>query len=121
MTTGAIVFSWGASVPGREQKGLEVFGKALEQSEKDLKAGRIHSHKEYFNLIGKDGGFQVVEGEIDSLLALLADDDHQKLIAQATTIAQDFTVTVCQGGSDAAVGEGMARYVSALQEVGWMT
>lgn len=121
MTTGAIVFRWGASVPGREQKGLEVFGKALEQSEKDLKAGRIHSHKEYFNLIGEDGGFQVIEGEIDSLLALLADDDHQKLIAQATTIAQDFTVTVCQGGSDAAVQEGMTRYVQALQEVGWMT
>lgn len=121
MTTGAIVFRWGANIPGREQKALEIFGKSLEQSEKDLKEGRIQGHKEYFNLIGEDGGFQIVEGEIESLMALLADEDHQKLIAQATTIVEDFTVTLCQGGSDAAVQDGMTRYVQALQEAGWMT
>ena len=58
---GAVVIRWGASVPGREAKGLEVFGNAVMRFEEYLKAGRIHSHREFFSLTGQDGGFMIVE------------------------------------------------------------
>jgi hypothetical protein len=121
MATGAIIFRWGANIPGREQKGLEVFGRSLQQSEEDLKEGRIHSHKEYFNVVGEPGGCQIIEGEMESLMAMLADPDHQKLMSHAQSIVEDFTVTLCQGGSEASIQDGMGRYVEAMQEMGWMS
>src|SRR4051812_32504522 len=57
---GAIVVRWGASVPGREAKGLEVFANGVAQFEGHLKSGRIHSHKEFLSVTGHDGGFMIV-------------------------------------------------------------
>ena len=42
---GAIVIRWGASVPGREGKSLEVFGQAIERFEGLTKTGRVHGHR----------------------------------------------------------------------------
>lgn len=119
MPTGAILIKWGATVPGREMKALEVFGRALEISEKDLKAGRIHGHKEYFARVGETGGFQIIEGELSSLFALLDDEEHKKLLVACGTITQDFSVTVYEGGSDASTQESVQRYVGQLQELGF--
>lgn len=121
MTTGAILIEWGASIPGREMKAIEVFGMALEQSEKDLKAGHIHGHKEYFTVVGSRGGFQIIDGELDSLLAVVGDEDHRRLFDQCRNIVEDFSVSVYEGGSDATVQEGVTRYVDGMRELGLTT
>src|SRR4029079_2171427 len=55
--TGAVLVRWGANIPGRERKGLEVFGRAIARFEQLAKQGRIHSHSEYIALTGEVGGF----------------------------------------------------------------
>lgn len=117
---GAIVIRWGASVPGREAKGLEVFGNAVARFEGLLKEGRIHSHKEFFSVTGGDGGFMLVEGELPELLAISAEEDTLRLNAQAAAIVQDFAIDVYGGGTDQAVQGLMGLYVNGLQEIGYM-
>jgi hypothetical protein len=120
MTTGAVVIRWGAGIPGRETKGLEVFGAAVERFEQHAKAGRIHSHKEYFSLIGKAGGFMLVEGEVDSLQQILVEPETLALNAKAEAIVSDFEIQLYGGGSDQAVQELMGNYMTSLQEIGYM-
>jgi hypothetical protein len=117
---GAVVIRWGASVPGREAKGLEVFGNAVVRFEEYLKAGRIHSHREFFSLTGQDGGFMIVEGALSELMAIVADDETIKLNAAAAAIVQDFETQVYGGGDDQAVQSMMGLYVGSLQEIGYM-
>jgi len=119
--TGAIVFSWGAPVRGREGKGLEVFSKAVERFEQLAKKGRIHGHKEYFAVTGDSGrasGFMIVEGQLDELLKLQGEEEQLRLLTEATQITENFNIQVFSGGSDRAVQERMTQYVEVQQELG---
>jgi hypothetical protein len=117
---GAIVIRWGANIPGREAKGLEVFGNAVMRFEEHAKSGRISSHREFFSLTGKDGGFMIVEGAVSELLAIVGEEETIKLNAQAASIVQDFEVQVFSGGDDQTVQSVMGTYVGSLQEIGYM-
>lgn len=118
--TGATVVTWGAGVPGREAKGLEVFGKALTHFEGLAKQGRIHAHKEYFALSGRAGGFMIIEGEVDELARILTEEETVRLNAEAQTIVQDFAINLYEGGSDQTVGESVTRYTQSLQNLGYL-
>jgi hypothetical protein len=118
--TGAIVIRWGAIVPGREAKAMEVFGQAVARFEDLQKAGRIHGHREYFALTGADGGMAVAEGEISELMAIVAEDDTIKLNVQSAAIVQEFEVNVMGGGSDQAVQSLMTTSVGALADIGYL-
>jgi hypothetical protein len=117
---GATVIRWGAGIPGREAKGLEVFGKAIEFFEGLSKQGRIQGHREYIALTGADGGFMLVEGETRELLALLAEPEIIALNSQAAAIVQDFTIQVFAGGTDQAIQELIGTYSGAVGELGYM-
>ena len=117
---GATVIRWGATVPGRETKGLEVFGKAIEYFEGLSKKGRIHGHREYISLTGSSGGFMVVEGDTKELLALQADPDVLALNSQAAAIVQDFEIQVYAGGTDKAIQDLIGTYSTAVGELGYM-
>jgi hypothetical protein len=118
--TGAIVFNWGAGVPGREAKGLEVFGNALAHFDGLAKEGRVHGHREYFNLTGKSGGLMIVDGEVEELLKIQSEDASIKLLAQAEAIVQDFEVTIVVGGTEQTVQQEVTRFTGALGELGYM-
>ena len=117
---GAIVIRWAASIPGREAKGLEVFGAAVERFEGLAKAGRIHAHREYFALTGTDGGFMIVDGPVNELLTIVAEPETLTLNAQASAIVQEFEIQVYAGGNDQSVQELMGSYVGSLQSIGYM-
>ena len=117
---GATVIRWGAGVPGREAKGLEVFGKAIEFFEGLSKTGRIHGHREYIALTGESGGFMLVEGDTKELLALLAEPEILALNAQAEAIVQDFSIRVFAGGTDQAIQGLIGTYSTAVGELGYM-
>ena len=117
---GAIVIRWAASIPGREAKGLEVFGAAVARFEEMAKSGRIHAHREYFALTGTDGGFMLVEAPVAELLTIVAEPETIALNAKAAAIVQGFEIQVYAGGTDQAVQELMGSYVGSLQEIGYM-
>jgi hypothetical protein len=117
---GATVIRWGASVPGREAKGLEVFGKAIELFEGLSKKGRIHGHREYIALTGSAGGFMVVEGDTKELVSLLVEPEILALNSQAEAIVQDFHIQVFGGGTDQAIQELIGTYSTAVGELGYM-
>ena len=117
---GATVIRWGAGVPGREAKGLEVFGKAIEYFEGLSKRGVIQGHREFIALTGEAGGFMLVEGETKALLGLLAEPEILALNSQAEAIVQDFSIQVYGGGTDQAVQELVGTYTSAVGELGYM-
>lgn len=117
---GAMKVSWGASVVGREAKGLEVFGEAVTRFEGLAKQGRIHEHKEYFAVTGADGGFMLISGELDELLKIAAEPETIALNAKAAAIVQDFTIQVYGGGTDQAVQELMGAYAGSMQQLGYL-
>lgn len=116
---GAIQISWKQSVPGREAKGIDVFGEAVTRFEGLAKQGRIHSHQEYFAVTGSEGGFMLVTGELDELLKISAEPETLSLNAKASAIVQDFAIQVYGGGTDQSVQEIMGNYVGSLQEIGY--
>lgn len=120
MASGATLITWGSARAGREAKGLEVFGSAIARFEELAKEGRIHSHKEYFALTGRTGGFMLVEGETEELLRLAAEPETLELNSKAAAIVQDFQVQVYAGGTDQAVQEVIGRYTGSLGELGYM-
>ena len=121
--TGAVVISWGAPVRGREEKGLEVFSRALAYYEGLAKQGRVHGHKEYFANTGNQSrisGFMIVEGRLDDLMKIHSEPDAVALLTEAATIVENFTVNYYGGGSDRAVQERVTSYVETLQKLGYM-
>jgi hypothetical protein len=120
MTAGAVKVSWGASIPGREAKGLEVFGAAVQRFEEMAKSGRIHGHREYMALTGRSGGFMLIEGQVEELQKIMSEPDTIALNAKAEAITQDFEITLYAGGTDQAVQDMMGTYMSSLQEIGYL-
>ena len=117
---GATVIRWGAGIPGREATGLDVFGGAVARMEELAKQGRIHSHKEFVALTGRDGGFMICEGEVEELLKIAAEPETLALNAKAAAIVQDFETQVYAGGSDQAIQELIGNYITSLSEIGYM-
>lgn len=117
--TGAVVIRWGASIPGRETKGLEVFGAGVERFEQFAKTGRIHSHKEYIALNGKAGGFMLIEGEVEELQKILIEPETLALNVKAEAIVQDFEIQLYGGGTDKSVQDLMGTYLTSLSELGY--
>jgi hypothetical protein len=120
---GSIIITWGANIPGREAKGLEVFMKALEYFEGLAKEGRIHGHREYLALTGnmsRRAGWMIVDGEIEELQKIQISDENLRLLNEADAITQDFEVTLCMGGSDQSISEATVRYAETMGELGLM-
>jgi hypothetical protein len=117
---GAVLIRWGTGIPGREAKGLDVLGKAVGRFEELTKQGRVHSHREYFSLTGRDGGFMLVEGEVEELMKILGEEETLQLNAQAAAIVAEFEIQAFAGGSDQTTQELVRNYTASLQELGIM-
>ena len=117
---GAIVARWGATIPGREAKSLEVFGKSLERFEGLAKEGRITGHHEYISLTGSNGGFLIADGDLGELQKILVEPETLALNTQAISIVQDFSINLYGGGTDAAVQELMGTYMTTMGEMGYL-
>jgi hypothetical protein len=117
--TGAILIRWGSNVPGRETKGLEVFGKAIERFEQLAKSGRIHAHHEYIALTGTPGGFMIIEGEVEELQKILVEPENLALTTEASLIVNNFDQQIYGGGSDKSVQDLIGVYLNGLQSLGY--
>jgi len=117
MANGAVIYTWGAPVRGREMQGLAVFGKALTFWDEQAKEGRIHGHREYFGLTGnatERTGTMIVEGELGELLRIQTEEDSLRLQTEASQICENFCVQICEMNSE----ESINRYVQTLEGMG---
>lgn len=118
---GAMIVTWGGNVPGREAKGLEVFGKALAHFDELAKEGRIHGHKEYMSLTGnidEVAGTMIVEGQVDELLKLQTEEQTRQLLLDAAIVTKNFEVKVAVGGDEQTLTQEITLFTKTLQSHG---
>ena len=117
---GCVVISWGQPVRGREGKALEVFGKAVGYFDALAKSGRIHDHQEYVARTGSQGGFMILTGQYDELVAITGEEETLELTLAGSTICEDFAINLYEGGSEQAVTASMQRYAKVQSELGYL-
>lgn len=120
---GALVFTWGQAVRGREAKALEVFGTALGYWDSHAKAGRIDGYRVYFATTGSVSdvaGMLVVEGDGAQLHAIREEPEYRREMARAATIVENFTIREFAGGSADDVREPIDMFVGAIGELGYL-
>jgi formylmethanofuran dehydrogenase subunit C len=115
---GAILHTWEGTVPGRETKGLEVFGRALAYYDELAKEGRIHGHSEFFAPSGSPAGMVLVTGDVDELRSIEMEDGYMAILTEAPLMAQGFRSQLMGGGSGDDVTEGITRYLETLTRLG---
>ena len=115
---GALVHTWRRTVPGRETKGLEVFGRALAYYDEMAKEGRIHGHSEFFGVTGNPAGMVVITGDIEELNRLQLEETYMQICTEASMVAEDFTARLMGGGNAESVTEGVTGYLEALARMG---
>jgi hypothetical protein len=115
--TGAVVFRWGAPVPGREGLALQVFESFLQWADDLAKTGRIHGHEEWMSVTGRPGGLMVVTGPLDDLLALQGEDDTLRLRQEAALAVSDFDLQVYAGGTDSSLQQVLRDWTQAADDL----
>jgi hypothetical protein len=111
MADDALFIGWGAVVPGREQKSLQVFQETMQHWAGVQRDGQIESHEAI--LLQPHGGglagFMLLRGEQAKLDALRESDGFRNVIARAGMVVHDLGVLSAYGG------ESLARQLGAFQ------
>jgi hypothetical protein len=112
MTDSVLLFGWGAPIPGRETKALQVFGEALEYFARLEQEGRIEGMEPMLleEHGGDLGGCFLIRGDRDPLARLRGDDDFQRMVARAGLVVTNVGVV---GGM---TGERLQRMMAMWQE-----
>lgn len=112
MADAALFVGWGAPIPGRETKGLEVFAEALAFHGGLQESGAIESVDVV--LLAPHGGdlsgFIVLRGSEDQMSALRGNEEFQRINARASLVVERLGVV------DAVVDDGVGEQVSLYQE-----
>ena len=116
---GALVSTWGAPIPGREAKSLEVFMEFLQYWGKQAAEGKVSEPETYFTADGS-GGLALVRGKTDVLSELWLSDESLKLLGRAQLIVQDLKVHLYVGGTDEEIQRGTSEFVEVAREMGYM-
>lgn len=115
---GALVHTWQGTVPSRETKALDVFGRALAYYDELAKEGRIHGHSEFFSAGGSPAGMVIVTGDVDELRAIEMEDQYRQILTEAPLVAQEFRAQIMAGGGAEDVTEGITAYLETLGRLG---
>lgn len=62
----------------------------------------------------------LVNGELEELQKIQLEDRNLRLMAEASSICENFEVTLCAGGSDQSVGESVTRFTETMASMGYM-
>jgi hypothetical protein len=111
MSDRMLFIGWGASVRGREERGLEVFNESMGLYGRMQQEGRI----EKFNvvLLGANGdlaGYIELHGSADQLAAVQESDDFRRTLVDASLIVDRLRLI------DGVTNEGIARDMALYQE-----
>jgi hypothetical protein len=111
MADSVLFISWGESIPGREERGLEVFNEAIGVYGRMQQDGRI----EAFDVVllapnGDLGGYIELHGSSEQLAAVRQDDEYRRVLSDATLVVKEMRVI------EGSTGEGIARDMALYQE-----
>ena len=112
-----LFIGWGATIPGREERALEVFNGGIALYGRWQQEGRI----EGFDVIllephgGGLAGYVELRGSADQLAALREDEEFQRLQVDAGLIVEE--LGVIGGVVNEGVAEQVAIYLEAIANV----
>ena len=107
-----LFIGWGATVRGREERGLDVFNAAVGFYGRCQQEGRIES----FDVIlltphgGGLAGYMELHGSADQLGALREDEEFRRILIDASLIVDELGVV------DGFANEGVARQLALFRE-----
>ena len=116
MANRMVFISWGEGVPGREERGLEVFNEAVGLYGKMQQDGRIESFD--VKLLGANGdlaGYMELYGSAEQLSAVRESEEFRRVLINASLIVQNLRVAT--GACNEGVAEEMTMYQEALSGV----
>ncbi|HYM44786.1 MAG TPA: hypothetical protein VES65_01320 [Solirubrobacteraceae bacterium] len=113
-----LFIGWGQVVRGREQKALQVFQETIEFDGRLQQEGKIDGFDAH--LLAPHGGdlagFIVLHGERGKLDEIRSTEEFERLIARAGAIVDGVGVINAYSGD--ALGQAMARFQAASEELG---
>src|SRR4051794_13808926 len=116
MADRVLFISWGASIPGREERGLEVFNEAVGLYGRFQQEGRIESFDVVLMNTHHDiDGYMALHGTHEQLDAVEEDDDFRRTLVDASLIVEN--IRVAEGVTNEGVAHDMALYQEAIQKV----
>ena len=111
MADRVLMITWGQSIPGREQRGLEVFNEALGYYGELRSAGRLERMDVCLNAPnGFMDGFIMLQGSAEQLTALREEARHQQLTVEAGLVVEDLRHI------DGVMGDELAHQMGMYQE-----
>jgi len=112
-----IHISWGASIAGREERGLEVFNEVLGLYGRMQQEGRIESFD--VALMAPNGspveGYINLNGSAAQLAAVRESDDYMRSMADASLVVHD--LCIAEGFTNEGVAKQVAIYQDAIGRV----
>lgn len=116
MADRVMFISWGSTIPGREQRALEVFNEAIGVYGRMQQDGRIESFDAtILNPNGVVDGYFQVHGSAAQLAAVREDEEFRRTMIDASLIVEDLALS--DGMTNEGVAEGMAMYQEAISKV----
>jgi hypothetical protein len=116
MADRVLFISWGAPVPGREERGLEVFNEAVGLYGRMQQDGRI----EGFDVVllapnpGIDG-YMELQGSAEQLGAVVESEEFQRVMTDASLIVSDLSCV--SGSANEEIARQMEIYRDAIAKV----
>jgi hypothetical protein len=116
MADSVLFISWGDPIPGREERGLEVFNEAIGFYGRVQQEGRIES----FDVVllapnGDLGGYIVLHGSADQLNTIRQDDEYRRILIDASLAVAN--MSVIEGSTNEGIARDMALYQESIAKV----
>jgi hypothetical protein len=116
MADRVLMITWGRPIPGREERGLEVFNEALGINGRKQQEGKIESFDvALLNPNGVIDGYIAVRGSVDQLSLLQEDEEFRRNMIDASLVVEDLSVTM--GYCDQGVAREVELYQDAIGKV----
>jgi hypothetical protein len=111
-----LFISWGEVVRGREEHSLEVFGDAVGFYGRCQQEGRIEGFDvALLTPTAGPGGFMLLRGSAEQLVALREDAEFQRLLADASLVIDD--LALIDGYTNTGIAQQMELYREAISKV----
>lgn len=108
--------SWAAPIPGREERGLEVFNEAMGLYGRLQQDGRIESFNVALFAANSDlDGYIELHGTHAQLDAAQQDEEFQRTLVDASLVVAD--LRIAEAVTNEGVAQEMARYQEAISKV----
>lgn len=116
MADRVLMITWGRPVPGREERGLEVFNEAVGLYGRKQQEGKVESFDVALMVPNPViDGYIAVRGSTDQLALLQEDEEYQRNMIDASLIVEDLCVSM--GYCDQGVARQMELYQDAIGKV----